>query len=662
MSWISVPISGLAAAVATLLLSASGAYPAKASAAYPATTAGVIVYVSPSGDDANPGTSPSQPLRSLQRARDVVRTLNADLTGDLIVSLADGTYQLTQPLRLDGRDSGSGGHKVIWAAAPGARPVISGGRRITGWQRPEAGKKVWTATVPAGLDTRQLYVNGVRAQRASGPLPVKVTKTATGYTTSAPTMDNWRNPEDIEFVYTAGLGGWTQPRCPVRAISPTKITMAQPCWDNTDRRPPRIPNQAWNLVGRPALHVPPTSVENAIELLDRPGEWYLDQPANRLHYLPRPGEDLAKANVVVPVLETLLSGRGTASAPIQHLVFDGLQFSHATWLRPSTPEGFSEIQATYVYTGNDAAKTQGLCSNVPGGTCPYGAWTRTPGHVSFTYARDLTFTGGGFAHLGGTGLELGRGTQNSTVRGNVFTDISGNGLQLGEVDNPEAAAAERASGNRLVNNYVHTTAVEFNSGVAIFVGYAEKTTIAHNQLSDLSYTGISMGWGGWLDKIQKPGLANYSSGNSISNNLIFDHMLRLNDGGGVYINGGQGRDLARGLKITGNVIHDENGQSNSKGIYTDNGANYVTISGNGLYHNPIDWTRRHRNWGGTTQYNPYDIQHNYWMKPPPETTGGGVTIENNHAITGPGQIPAAIIANAGLEPAYRDLLDWQPAG
>ena len=37
----------------------------------------------------------------------------------------------------------------------------------------------------------------------------------------------------------------------------------------------------------------------------------------------------------------------------------------------------------------------------------------------------------------------------------------------------------------------------------------------------------------------------------------------------------------------------------------------------------------------TTQYNPYDIQHNYWMKPPPETTGGGVTIENNHPISRP---------------------------
>jgi hypothetical protein len=49
------------------------------------------------------------------------------------------------------------------------------------------------------------------------------------------------------------------------------------------------------------------------------------------------------------------------------------------------------------------------------------------------------------------------------------------------------------------------------------------------------------------------------------------------------------------------------------------------------------------------------------MKPPPETTGGGVTIEGNHVITSPSQIPASIVTAAGLEPEYRSLLDWRPA-
>jgi hypothetical protein len=462
-------------------------------------------------------------------------------------------------------------------------------------------------------------------------------------------------------VYEAGLGGWTEPRCPVAAISPTAITMAQPCWDNTNKRLPRTSSQAWNLVGRPKLHTTPTLVENAFELLDQPGEWYLDRTAHTMYYIPRPGEDLTGATVVAPVLETLLSARGTAALPIHDVVFNGLQFSYATWLRPSTPEGFSEVQATYTLTGKGAGNTQGLCANVPDGTCPYGAWTKTPGNVSFGYAKNVQLTGDGFAHLGGTGLDLGRGTQNATVKGSVFTDISGNGLQLGEVDNPTAGAADRATGNRIVDNWLHDLPVEFHSGVAIDVGYAEQTTIAHNQLDDLAYSGISIGWGGWLDKISKPGLPNYSNRNSVGNNLIFNHMLRLNDGGGVYVNGAQGITMASGMRITGNVIHDEKGQSNSKGIYTDNGASYITITGNGLYNNPIEWTRRHRNWGGTTQYNPYVITDNYWMKPPPETTGGGVMIENNHVITSPSQIPASIVDSAGLEPAYASILGWKPA-
>ena len=642
-------VLGAAALTAALL-----AYPAQAAVQ-------TTVYVSPSGSDANPGTSAGQPVRTLQHARDLVRGLDQSMTGDIVVSLAGGTYPLTQPLTLDARDSGGNGHRVIWSAANGARPLISGGIPITGWTKGSGG--LWSAPVPAGLHTRQLYVNGVRADRASGALPTKITATtAKGYTTGDATMDNWRNPKDIEFVYTGGLGGWTEPRCPVAAISPTAITMAQPCWTNTNDRAARTSSQAWNLVGRPKLHTLPTLVDNAFELLDTPGEWYLDRSQNRVYYLPRGGENLSTAKVVAPVLETLVSGHGTASAPIHDLTFSGIQFSYATWLRPASGDGLSEVQATVSLTGTGAGNTQGLCGNVSGGTCPYGNWTPTPGNVSFRYTRNVSFLGDGFVHLGAAGLDLGDGTQTTTVKGCVFTDIAGNGLQLGGLDLPLAGSADRTGRNTIADNHFSGLATEFHGGVAIDVGYAERTSIAHNQINGISYTGISIGWGGWLDKIQKPAQANFSNHNSIANNLIFDHMLVLNDGGGVYVNGIQGDVLGNGLTISGNVIHDEKGQPNSKGIYTDNGATSVTISGNALYDNPIDWTRRHTDYrpGATTQYDPYLIEGNYWMKVPPEATGGGVTITGNHAITSPSQIPAGITDNAGLEPAYRSLLTWQP--
>ena len=249
-------------------------------------------------------------------------------------------------------------------------------------------------------------MDGVRAARASGPVPVDLTSTATGYTASAPTLAGWHNPADIEFVYTGGdgywglrtggLGGWTEPRCPVASAAGTTITMAQPCWDNSTKRVNRTDGsgRTVNLVGPSTLgnHQVPAYVENSFELLDQPGEWYLDRTAHRVFYKPRPGEDPRFAYVVAPRLETLVSGQGTDTAPVHDIAFRGLNFSYATWLRPSTPEGLSEIQATYSLTGPNANNVQGLCQFIEGGTCPYGNWTKTPGNVSFSNDSGISFT------------------------------------------------------------------------------------------------------------------------------------------------------------------------------------------------------------------------------------------------------------------------------
>src|SRR5580704_10737309 len=154
-------------------------------------------------------------------------------------------------------------------------------------------------------------------------------------------MAKWRNPSDIEFVYTGGnpiwsepsvgLGSWTEPRCPVAAIDGTTITMVQPAWDNSTKRvmyaDPQFHRTA-NLVGPASVGKQPAYVENAYELLGTPGQWYLDRPARKFYYVPRSGEDLAKADVEVPLLETLVAG----DEPVRNVVFQGLRFEYATWL------------------------------------------------------------------------------------------------------------------------------------------------------------------------------------------------------------------------------------------------------------------------------------------------------------------------------------------
>src|SRR5439155_17012939 len=113
-----------------------------------------------------------------------------------LVTLLPGTYWLARPRGLAARDAGTGGHRIFWTGLPVERslaatprdlptvvptapPVLSGGVQITGWQPVAPGVAVWSAPAPPGLATRQLYVDGVRAQRASGPVPVGLTSTDT---------------------------------------------------------------------------------------------------------------------------------------------------------------------------------------------------------------------------------------------------------------------------------------------------------------------------------------------------------------------------------------------------------------------------------------------------------------------------------------------------
>jgi hypothetical protein len=398
-------------------------------------------------------------------------------------------------------------------------------------------------------------------------------------------------------------------------------------------------------------------VENAFELLDQPGEFYLDRKLNTVYYKPRTGENMSSAKVEAPALQQLVTG-----SKVHNVVFNGLQFSYATWLTPSSDTGFSEIQAGYTITGTTGYKTEGLCTFAPGGSCPYGAWTKEPANVSFSYATDVQFTNDGFVHLGAAGLDLGNGSQHDVVKGNVFTDISGNGVELGAVDLPTATGVDRTNANTIADNHIFNAAVEYHGGVGILVGYAEQTLITHNQLDSLTYTAISIGWGGWPDKKGLPAQPNFSNHNTLSNNLIFNYMTMLNDGGGIYTQGRTGSSLANGEHITGNVLHDQKNKTGGHVVYTDNGAANITITGNAMYNSSVSSEGHdHNDTTSGTGKDPLDIEGNYWTKGRADTNSAGLLIKNNHPITSASQIPSSIVDNAGLEPAYQGLLNWQPA-
>jgi Fibronectin type III domain len=616
------------------------------------------VYVSTRGRDQAGGTNGS-PVATIERAVTLARG-----TREHAVEIEAGTYVLTAPLHLTAADSG-----LSLKAATGQSVTLSGGVRVQGWKVVDRQHSLWSAAVPAAIKTpRQIYIGGVRASRAKGRVPVGLTETEQGYTADSDQLAHWKHPDEMEFVYTggnalwsepeAGLGGWTEPRCPVAAIHGTMIEMAQPCWDNSTKRirTPGAPRPN-NLVGPASIGKQPTFMENAYELLGTPGEFYFDRTSRTLFYTPRPGEDLRTADVEVPVLESLLEITGVETAPVHDITIAGVTFAYAGWQEPSGPQGFSEIQANYRVTGKDGATRQALCTLAPGGTCPYAAWTPEPANVSTRFADSIHFERDTFTHLGAAGLGMAAGAHNNLVQGCVFTDISGNGLELAGVDAPESADRAFAIGNRIENNLFRNVGAEFHGGIPIVVGYARFSHIAHNQIDHVPYAGISMGWGGWPDKISLPGVANRSTGNVVEKNRITRFMLNLADGGGIYTQGRTGETIADGERIEGNVIDLQ--FSTGHGIYTDNGSAMISIRSNVVFntnHDNIASTHKDYYDGLKGDVNdPLAIEDNWWQQGDPDSDAKQIVRKGNHLINTLDEAPAELLSSAGLEPAFRDL-------
>ncbi|MDB5125760.1 MAG: Fibronectin type domain protein, partial [Mucilaginibacter sp.] len=447
------------------------------------------------------------------------------------------------------------------------------------------------------------------------------------------------------FVYNVA---WTQARCDIASVSGTTITMDQPCFDNSTKKPYGVNADL------------PSSVENAKALLTNPGQWYLDQSSNTVYYIPRAGQTMSTADVEIPRLQTLVSGTGTEQKPLNGLALSGISFEYGGWTAPEGGDGFSEVQANMRLTGQNAWQNEGTCtrySTTSPGTCPYGAWTMTPGNVVFDHTTGLSITASTFEHLGAAGLQLGQNVNGSTIQGNVFTDISGNGVEIG--NGTDAAPTDLAllpANNTISDNWVHNIAVEYTGGVGIFQGYTRYDTIAHNQINNVPYSGISSNWG-WGHN------PTATMGNQILNNLVFDQMQQRSDGGGIYVLGIEGDSLADGLLISGNVVRNTNSANGGHAIYTDGGSEYITMTGNAMFANNTPSMGGCNEQGGTP-YGQFSFTGNYVENTTPDWPCGApanATVSNTQVSADGTGVPASLIANAGLEPQYASLAQ-APAG
>jgi len=529
-----------------------------------------VFYVGPNGNDQWTGsrgsanwTKTDGPFLTIQRAVEAARewkkSAGARKDQGATIYLGKGVYLLEKPVVLLPEDSG-----LTMASLSKDKPVLSGGRRITGWKETEReGKKLWSVEIPEVRERkwffRELWVNGNRAVRARYPNKgyLKIanlvdarpdwTKGQTRFRYAPGHLQSWKTITEGEIVV---MTRWVDSRLPVFTVE-------------EDQRVINFTKRSVFALEEGDLYY----LEGTFEALDQPGEWYLDRYTGTLYYWPRPGDSIRKLEAFAPVLTQVLrlEGRPEEKNFVQNISIRGLAFSHTEWC---FPEGFAQEKGKPTISPAPAPEVGGF------GQAEIGV----PGAVWGQGVRNGLFENCTFRDLGDYGLELARGCQSNRIVHCEFSDLGAGGMKLGETA-IRTGDSELTRANEINDCQIHDGGKMFHSAIGVWVGQSQDNRIIHNLIHDFYYTGISIGWTwGYGEALASNNLVAFNHVHHIGVKSDGDGPI-LSDMGGIYTLGKQ-----PGTRIINNLWHDIAGlRYGGWGIYFDEGSSGIIAESNLVY-------------------------------------------------------------------------------
>jgi hypothetical protein len=427
-------------------------------------------FVSPIGDDANPGTL-EKPFATLQRAQRASRQKRGD------VFLRGGTYYLPATLVFTAEDSGAKNAPVVFQNYPGEKPVISGGIRLESldWQLYTNG--ILQARVPADLETEEIFINGERQILARYPNHDSKAQYFDGFAADAISpqrASRWANPTG-GYYHAMHPALWGDFTWRITAKDTNDQVKLEGGWQNNRGA---------------AAHRQIRFVENLFEELDAPGEWFLNSKTHTLYFHPPAGLDLKKAVVEATHLRTLVEFRGDEAHPVKWITLRGLVFRQAARTVMDTREPLLRSDWA-IYRG---------------------------GAIFFNGAEDCALEDSFIDQVGGNAVFVNNYNRRVTIRGTQIAKAGASGI--GFVGDPQAARSplfnyyrvqeldkiDRRPGPKS-NNYpadclvddclIHLTGRVEKQTAGVEIDLAQNITVRHCSIYDMPRSGINIGDGCW---------------------------------------------------------------------------------------------------------------------------------------------------------------------
>ncbi len=525
-------------------------------------------FVSPEGNDDFPGTR-NMPFKSLERAVQAAQEFfQQNENDDCIIWLFPGDYFITNPLELNSAELKiDNGHLYFRSVAEEEKPLISGGKKVTGWSKNSDG--LWEAKISGPEKIRELFMDRKRLTRARHPNNsyLRVKKVGDDRRTHFYFEEgDFPVPEKSDYPELVLLHDWSISRIQVKEIDAeqNKLTAV----DSIGARSPSFFNlDHWEPDPRYYL-------ENSFQFLDNDYEWFFNEKSQKIYLQLPESMNPNNSEVFVPVSEGIVKMKGNENEPLRNVHFEGISFKHSAWQIPE--KGYAGVQACH-FDGHSSAN----------------GWSVVPAAVKAVWTENCSFSNCTFENLGGSGVWFGTGSNNCSIENSSFFDISGNGIMIGEGRDREidgekwydAAPEQVALGNLISNCKIKECGEQFFGAVGIWCGLTAETTILENEIYDLPYTGISVGWM-WSPQPTP------CRDNTIDGNHIHNIMNILSDGGGIYMLG-----LQPGSKLVKNRIHDVKinaGRAESNGMFLDEGTTDVVVAKNLIYNIAKSPLRFHR--------------------------------------------------------------------